>query len=148
MSDETKKPFGLASFIKINGRWTLPAKPKHKRRPHTCITSFCHRDPPVGQSRCCTCASRMWRANNPLKYAYYNLKNRAKQRGHEFTITVEDLRAVINGSNYLETHGRMRDCASIDRIDEFRGYEPGNLRVLTVSENARRAHAPQFVQGE
>jgi hypothetical protein len=148
MSDQPKKPFGLQSFIQLNGRWTLPAKPKKKRRKHTCITSWCQRDPPEGKSRCYTRASRIWRANNPLKYAFWNLKNRAKQRGHEFTITVEDLRAAINGSDYLENHGRMKDCASIDRIDGFRGYEPGNLRVMTVSENARRAHAPTFPQEE
>jgi len=32
---------------------------------------------------------KLWRKNNPIKYAYSNLRSHAKARGKDFTITLE-----------------------------------------------------------
>lgn len=132
------KPFGLKSWSFIEGRWRLPRKKNPKR--HTCSVQFCQRDPAPRGPLCYTCKSREWRANNPIKYAFWNLKNRARQRGHVFTITVQDLVDVVTGSEYIERHGRFAACLSIDRVQSHLGYIPGNLQILTVSENIRKRY--------
>lgn len=59
------------------------------------------------------------------------LKHNAKRRGKIFTISMDDFAAVwVPG-------------ASIDRIDNSRGYEPGNIRALDPRENAIKGDRPQ-----
>ena len=43
----------------------------------------------------------------------------------------------------MEKKGRSKTKASIDRKDETKGYVPGNIRILTVSQNVRRRYDPQ-----
>lgn len=135
-----KKPFGLESFELVDGRWKLPIK-RHIKR-HTCIVSYCQRDPAENQRYCNTCRSRIWRANNPVKYAYWNLKNRAKQRGHHFSLTLAHFHEVVTATGWMEQHGRFAQCLSIDRKQDDLGYRDGNIQVLSVSENIRKRYAP------
>lgn len=139
-----KKPFGLASFEMVDGKWVLPMKVNPE--PHTCSVRHCRRDPRNKGGLCQTCNSRIWRANHPVEYAYGNLKSRAKQRGHEFTITLEEFRKLCEGTGLLANRGRNGHNLSVDRIENHLGYVPGNLRVLTISQNVRARFAP--FQGE
>ena len=71
-------------------------------------------------------------------YAFHNLKHHAKQRGIRFTLTVDELKTELNGSNYLGGSGREAHKLTIDRKERSKGYEAGNLQILTCSENARK----------
>ena len=78
---------------------------------------------------------------------YLDLKNRAGQRGHEFSITFEYYyKTVWLDTGYSERHGKTKECLSVDRKKNGIGYVPGNLTVLTVSENARKQDRKQFVK--
>lgn len=44
------------------------------------------------------------------------------------------------GTGYAELKGKTASSLSIDRVDETRGYEPGNIQILTLSDNSRKAH--------
>jgi hypothetical protein len=92
---------------------------------------------------CSRCRSRNFRREHPAMAHFLDLKNRAKQRGHEFTITVEySYQTVWVDTGYAEKHGKTKECLSVDRKENDKGYVPGNLQVMTVSENARKRFVP------
>lgn len=137
---EPKKPFGFESFQLIHGRWRLKRKKKPSR--FTCAAVYCHNDPYPGHRWCTKCKSRIWRANNPVKYHFWNLKHRAKQRGHAFMLTMEQWMDFVKRTGLIELHGRFANNLSIDRIEDGKGYTADNIQTLTVSENARKRFAP------
>ena len=80
---------------------------------------------------------------NPAKRMYNSAKVRAKRYGHEFTITVDDIRVPercpILGV-LLET-GKGRALArspTLDRIDNNRGYTPDNVQVISYRANTMK----------
>ena len=83
----------------------------------------------------------MWRFRNPARHAYNNLRHHATQRGHVFDITFEQFLQVTDLQKYLDGSGREKTCLSLDRVDPRRGYEPDNIQVITVGENAAKKHA-------
>lgn len=126
------KPFGQAAFIRHEGKWKLARKEsslicdvKHCRRPRR----------PTG-NLCFQCHNREWRANHPVQYAFHNLKRHAAQRGIRFTLTMEQFETFVNGNDYMNGKGRQPQDLSIDRIECSKGYELGNLQILTKSENS------------
>lgn len=73
-------------------------------------------------------------------------RSRARQRGIECTITVEDIRAAWPGDGRCPVFGveLIRNLGephaspyspSIDRIDNAKGYVPGNIHVISVRAN-------------
>lgn len=101
-----------------------------------CQTRHCKNKP---QGRFCgTCRARKWRIEHPEKYAYNNLKNRAKQRGIEFTLTFDQFKKFCVKTKYIAGKGRHRDGLTIDRRDERKGYTIDNIRTLTLSENIKK----------
>jgi len=88
-----------------------------------------------------------WRKRHPKTSAYYRLRNHAKARNILFTITYEYFKriceeGVYDWSNRPGDQGRW---PSIDRIDCKRGYVPGNIRVLTISENSMKNHRARYL---
>ena len=79
-----------------------------------CSVKFC-RDVAIGRStKCSKCKTRVWKANHPDHYAYNKLKYRAKERGHEFALTLEEFKVLWSRkSNAL---GRTATSLSFDRI--------------------------------
>ncbi len=100
-----------------------------------CHTKYCKNDPGNG-TFCSTCRSRHTREADPEKYCYHALKNNAKRRGHHFTLTLQQFKKFCFKTNYLVGKGRTKTSYSIDRIDNNKGYEMGNIRLLTVSDNS------------
>jgi hypothetical protein len=78
---------------------------------------------------------RLWRANNPVQAAYANLKNNASRRSISFKLTLEQFAEWVAGTDYLQNRGRTAESLTVDRIDAERGYELGNLQILTNFEN-------------
>lgn len=124
-----------------DGVWKLRlAKNKPTR---LCVVAFCSNPRPKGKkagSICEKCKARRWRANNPVKAIHQTLRFSAARRRIGFNLTVEELAEFLAGTDYIERRGRGAECLSIDRINVHRGYEPGNLQVLTVSENSFKWH--------
>jgi hypothetical protein len=93
---------------------------------------------------------RRWREKYPLKHAYSRIKDSAKRRRIVFTITYgyfeEFCKAqlVHHGKDYASDKGYTGDGLTIDRIDATKGYEPGNLQILTHSENVKKGNAERI----
>ena len=81
-----------------------------------------------------------WRKNNPYRYLLIIAKNRALRAGLEFRVTVEDIvwpeTCPISGVTLLYGGaGKAPSCASLDRIDNTKGYVPGNVAVVSLRMN-------------
>lgn len=103
-----------------------------------CVTNGCKNRCKQYGTVCSSCASRVYRQNHPVRYAYNTLKTNAKRRGKEFTITFEYFQQFCYETNYIAGKGRSKISYSVDRIDESKGYVPGNLQVLSLSENIKK----------
>ena len=100
------------------------------------ICKYC---PNIIKSRgavCSTCRSRVSRLNNPVRYAYLKLKDSAKRRNIVFAITLDWFKVFCKDTGYMERKGKMFNKYTVDRIKNDKGYEPGNLQLLTLSENS------------
>lgn len=82
--------------------------------------------------------SKCQRLKNPEKYAYQTLKDNAKRRGKEFTLTFEQFSEFAVKTSYIARKGRKKDSLHIDRIYENNGYTKENIQTLTNSENVRK----------
>lgn len=82
---------------------------------------------------------RIWRLENPEQRMFYQSRARAKKKGLEFSITLEDI--VI--PEYcpalgikIESHSaRSFNSPSIDRVDNTKGYVKGNVVVISHRAN-------------
>lgn len=109
-------------------------------RKGICVAHGCKNNSTQKDRFCAKHRHRYNKANNPYRYTYQVTKCNAKRRGHKFTITFEDFKEWCIENKYLELKGRTASKASIDRIDPLKGYEKGNLQILTVSENSIKGH--------
>lgn len=111
-----------------------------KKRKIKCNTPYCRNKHIHNGLYCYSCYDRTKRKNDPIKYAYANLKFNAKRRGKLFTLSLEYVRELCLASGYVEVNSytkAQKDKLSFERIDNDKGYEVGNVRVITVSENSR-----------
>lgn len=105
------------------------------KKPGICKSKGC-KNPKVKQRNFCyKCASRKWRADNPLKAAYNALRDNAKRRGKEFDLTLKQFEKFCIKTEYLIGKGKKKESYSIDRKDDNKGYTLSNIRILTLSEN-------------
>lgn len=74
-----------------------------------------------------------------MRYAYDVLKMNVKRREKVFSLSFEDFKQFAIETNYLAGKGRNKKSYSVDRIDNKLGYVLGNMQVLTVSDNAKKA---------
>lgn len=110
---------------------------KKKRERGICLTPNCRKMARKQKRYCNTCRSRMY--DNPLKVLFWNLKKSAKRRGKEFALAFEDFKNMAVKSGYDLLHGRGASDLHVDRIDASQGYVPGNVQVITASENTRKS---------
>lgn len=96
---------------------------------------FCHRH-----------WQRRWRALNPKRSAYTALRDHAKARCVSFSITYDYycgfFDAAAGAFKDAETRGEI---VTVDRIDASKGYTPGNLQLLTLSENSAKSNKERYL---
>ena len=80
-----------------------------------------------------------WLSNNMEAYLVRSSRNSSKQRGLEHTITVDDI--VIPTHCPLLGVELMYGNTSLDRIDNTKGYVPGNVEVLSSQANYMKRNA-------
>ena len=94
-------------------------------------------------------AIRKWQADNPEATMLIRARTRAKKRGLECTITVDDVKAVwprhnrcpVYGTELVRNLGRAHsapESPSLDRIDNTQGYVPGNIWVISLEANGTK----------
>lgn len=74
-----------------------------------------------------------------MKYAYQTLKDNAKRRGKEFTISFEYFTEWAIEHDYLKGKGKTSTSSTVDRIIEDLGYVEGNLQRLENGQNVRKS---------
>ncbi len=89
-------------------------------------------------STCITCHCRLYRANNPAREAYRQIRDRAERRHQIFDLTFEQFCAIPRFDEYLQKRGRGIDELHLDRVKVHLGYVVGNLAVITTAENLRK----------
>ena len=77
---------------------------------------------------------------NRLRRLFYAARARAKINGLEFSIAQSDIAIpkfcpVLNTPIDLETIGQTPNSPSVDRIDNAKGYIPGNVVVISWRAN-------------
>lgn len=126
------------------GLFVLKAKPGEG----LCCVKGCRKD--IGRSDklglCHAHYQYRWRMRNKKPSAYATLKTHAVARGLKFTISYDYFCGLMDCAGYWDHEAESRgEWLSIDRVDATRGYEPGNLRVITHSENAAKGMREKFL---
>jgi hypothetical protein len=89
---------------------------------------------------------QFWRYENPQRSSYAVLKCHAKQRGIKFTISFDYYCGLTDALSYHDRGAENRgDVLTIDRVDATKGYEPGNLRIVTHIENSIKGNRERFL---
>jgi hypothetical protein len=92
------------------------------------------------QSWCRACSSERAHLAPLEKVLYWVAKNRAKNKGIEFSISIEDIVIpakcpVLDIPLYASRGKAGPNSPSLDRIDNTRGYIPGNVCVISYRAN-------------
>lgn len=66
------------------------------------------------------------------------LRSNSKRRGKEFTLSFEYFCDFCYRYKYVGKKGRTSDGYGIDRIDETKGYIPGNIAIKKNGNNTRK----------
>ena len=87
-------------------------------------------------------------SDNPEKRLFWGIKNSAKGRNTEFSITIEDIIIPkscpllgIELTNILGRGGVIDSNPSVDRIDNSKGYIKGNVWVISKLANRMKSSA-------
>lgn len=108
------------------------------KKPHVCSAYRCGNPRAPKKRFCHKHHARFQKETNPAGYFYSLLKQNAKHRGKEFRLTLDEFKQFCSETNYLELKGKTAKSASIDRIDHTKGYEIGNIQLLTLRENSAK----------
>lgn len=110
-----------------------------KRGGKRCMVVCCQRKKEKDRLICAGHRKQLYRLRNPLRAAYQESMNSARKRKIAFRLSFAEFAGVLEGTNYLEQKGIRAWNLHIDRIESSKGYEVGNVRVITASENCRKA---------
>ena len=111
------------------------------KAPHLCVAYRCGNKRTAKDRFCSKHSHRYQRDTNPIGYVFHALRQNARRRGKEFSITIEEFRTFCEETDYLNKRGKTGKSASIDRIDNSKGYSLYNIRVISLSENSyKRNH--------
>lgn len=89
---------------------------------------------------------REWEESHPKNRLLSDAKQRAKRRGLEFNLTLDDFEIpdvcpVFGKPLRKGTRGACDDAPSLDRVDSRKGYVPGNVKVVSFRANVLKNDA-------
>jgi len=103
-----------------------------------CSTKYCRNERAPNRTICHKCRSRLFREKHPEIYFFNALRNNARRRGKEFTLTLGQFKQFCKETGYLQGKGKQRNDMTIDRIDSSKGYSIDNIQILTLSDNSMK----------
>lgn len=82
-----------------------------------------------------------WRRRNVNKSMYADARKRAKKKGIEFSLLIEDIHIpeqcpVLKIPLFQGDGGRIDNSPSLDRVDNDKGYTKDNIQVISQRANA------------
>lgn len=130
------------------GKLKLSNEPLYsqKKRRNVCVVSQCSKRSGKGYVICFKHKREKQKLENPFRYWYDVLRQNARYRKVEFTLTIEEFRKFCAKTNYLELKGKNAGSYSIDRKDNKKGYSYGNIQILTLSQNSRKRWIDMKIQ--
>lgn len=92
---------------------------------------------------------RKYRRAKPKTFILYRAKQNAKTRGIPFSLMLKDIPDIPKRCSVLQWieleyrvgEGSQDSSPSLDRIDNTRGYEPGNVRIISQRANVLKSNA-------
>lgn len=108
-----------------------------------CVTKYCRGTAKKGRY-CCRCTTENRKRKNPYLYWFgvyrTNANRRARLAGNEkfWCVTYEYWVQFCDETGFLAIKGRRKHDASLDCIINELGYIDGNIRPLTVGDNAAK----------
>jgi hypothetical protein len=115
---------------------------KTNKKPHLCQAYRCTENKAPKKRFCHKHHARFQKETNPIGYTFNLLHQNAKRRGKEFKLTLGEFKTFCEETNYIELKGKTKKSASIDRIDPRKGYEIGNIQVLSLQANSSKGCNP------
>lgn len=103
-----------------------------------CTTPYCKNQAATDRTVCHTCKSKAHRRKHLMRYAYDTLKANASRRGVLFNLTFNEFEMFCRETKYHLGKGRTKVSFTVDRMENDKGYEIGNIRVLSKSENSSK----------
>ena len=86
--------------------------------------------------------------DDPRSYLHKIAKSRAKRSGIEFSITSEDIilneYCPLSGVKLEVNSGNIKTSMSLDRVDNNKGYIPGNVVIISREFNLRKGDLTLF----
>lgn len=102
----------------------------------------------VSRSDRCLCHMhdmRRWRALKNKTADYCTLRDHAKARNIKFIITLDYWRGLVDAFGYYDAPDEDNELLSIDRVDPTKGYEEGNMRVVTITRNQWKSNIERYL---
>jgi hypothetical protein len=115
-------------------------KEVQNRKAGLCPAYHCPNKTGAKKKYCPRHHSQKTREAHPESYFFNLLKQNAKRRGKAFSLSLGDFKKFCADTGYLKNKGKKATSASIDRIDPAKGYELGNIQVLSLSDNSKKMH--------
>jgi hypothetical protein len=115
------------------------------KKPNLCSVKFCRNEKVKGRTICHKCRMRLWRARNPMRDSFNNLRNSASKRNVSFSLSFDDFCTLCKSTGYLEGKGNFASSLHIDRKDNRKGYSADNIRVITCAENVGKGNKERRV---
>ena len=89
------------------------------------------------------CHKHFWRKrrkSDPVGVRFTQFKQKAKQRGIDFNLTLQEFRDFCQETGYCVKKGLRGFAATIDRINNNQGYHKGNIHLMSLRANVKKFH--------
>ena len=84
--------------------------------------------------------ARKLKERDPVYARFNQFKSKSKSRGIENTITLEEFRDFCERTGYILKKGYRGKSATIDRIDNSKGYHIDNIQIISFRANASKGN--------
>jgi hypothetical protein len=109
-----------------------------KRKAGLCARYGCLSKAGSHKKYCCKHHHQALKDRDLISYIYSHRKQRAKARGHEWTLTLENFREWCEWTGYHLRKGRTPGAASIDRKLGQYGYHVWNIASIPYGANSAK----------
>lgn len=110
-----------------------------KDKGQECCAYSCKNKPaPKLGGLCFKHYQRKRRKLDPVGVRFTQFRTNALNRSKDFSITLDQFREFCTRTGYCIIKGKRGKNATVDRIDNKKGYHIDNIQLLTLRENVRK----------
>jgi len=110
-----------------------------KKQGKSCCAYGCNNEPVYKKGGLChKHYKRKRRALDPVGVRYNMFKTNALKRNKDFEISLEEFRNFCKETGYIINKGYRGFAATIDRIDNSKGYSMDNIQIMSMMANINK----------